>query len=98
MISAVSTWRALPPRTENGSSVDRRQAAIAYRLRPDRTVDRQPRSSSGERPSEELKRKDWEKSCEFFKVPTGPGLGFKISEAKIRAQGIPMEEAIRTGA
>ena len=41
---------------------------------------------------------EWEMSRAFFKVPEGPGLGFKIPEARIREQCIPMDEAIRTGA
>ncbi len=41
---------------------------------------------------------EWEKSREFFRAPTGPGLGIRISEARIREQTIPFDEALRTGA
>jgi galactonate dehydratase len=41
---------------------------------------------------------EWEPSRAFFKAPEAPGLGIKISEAAIRAQCIPWNEAMRTGA
>jgi galactonate dehydratase len=41
---------------------------------------------------------EWEDSRAFFHVPEGPGLGITITEAAIRAQTIPMEQAIREGA
>ena len=40
----------------------------------------------------------WEDNRAFFRVPESPGLGIKISEAAIRAQVVPMDQAVREGA
>jgi galactonate dehydratase len=37
----------------------------------------------------------WEDSRAYFKVPEAPGLGIKISEAAIRAQSVPIDQAER---